>query len=438
MSTYHQIEALDRASSQALSPPFIEKSARLLTGLGLAVLFLISPMVLFQAGFNYEEAGGSPLEKFHPGNLIILVALLSRAIGRGPWNYALASMGENPGLTIYLVTTCFMIWFTITVQKEPFTPLVDTFLPVVALFLLLKDMPSKVIGRYARLLHLIFAANALLALYEYLSGNRLTPYVAGTVAIGEDDWRSTAFFGHPLANAMMTGTYILVLASRGGGGLGTYPRTLMLMLQLASLVAFGARASLVTALLMLALLALSNLTRILTGGMKVPLTFLALCAMALPLMILGLAALEDIGFFDRLINRFIEDKGSAGTRIAMFELFKYLPLHDFLFAPDPNLIASLKGVEGIESGIESFWVAFALTYGLLPSLLFFVGLLAFSINICLRIRPYAFYVFIFFFLVASTSVSLSAKSPIFGMFVAILFVMLRPEGERERDATARS
>ncbi|MBY0612795.1 MAG: VpsF family polysaccharide biosynthesis protein [Beijerinckiaceae bacterium] len=430
MSFYQQSESLP--ADTAVPASLAETLARLLTGLSLAVLFLISPMVLFQAGLNYEDVGGSPLEKVHPGNLIALLAFGFRALGRGPWRYTVESLRDNPGLLVYLVTTFFILWFTIFIQKEPFTPLVDTFIPVVALFLLLKEMPETVLSRYATLLHLIFAANALLALYEYLSGNRLTPYVAGTVQIGEDDWRATAFIGHPLANAMMTGTYILTLASRGGGGLGTYPRTLMLLLQLSSMVAFGARASLVTMLLMLALLGALNLVRILTGGMKISLRFLGLCATAMPLMIVGLVALDDIGFFDRLIDRFLEDKGSASTRIAMFELFKYLSLNDFLFGPDQALIGSLKGVEGIESGIESFWVAFTLGYGLLPSLLFFTGLFAFSVNVCLRIRPYAFYVFVFFFLVASTSVSLSAKSPLFGMFVSILIIMLRPVGVSDR------
>ena len=438
-------QGLARASVDAVLPPLrdigfrraarqvaparriavFERLCRWLTTLSLGLLFLISPMVLFQAGLNYEGVGGNPLEKLHPGHFLIMLALLCRMIAQGPIRYLTANLMQNPGLALYLVTTLFLVWFTVFVQKAPFTPLVDTFIPVIAMFLILKDMPATILSRYATMLHIIFAANALLALYEYLSGNRLTPYVAGTFQVGEDDWRSTALFGHPLANAMFTGAYILCLAARGAG-IPVYLKAVMLMLQLASLVAFGARAALVATLLMFALVMLGNLVSLATGRLKIPLGFVALAIMAVPLLALGLAVLDDAGFFDRLIDRFLEDKGSASTRVAMFELFKYLNTPEFLFGPDPALIDSLKGIEGIESGIESFWVAFALTYGLFPSLLFFTGLMAFCVTICLRLRPYAFYVFAFFFAVASTSVSLSAKGPLFGMFLAILFIVLKP------------
>ena len=405
--------------------------ARQLTGLALAVTFLISPMVLYQAGLRYEEAGGGALEKIHPGSLVMLLALLLKLLAYRPVHSLYASLRDNPGLAIYVVTTAFLIGYTILVQNEAFTPLIDTFIPVIAIFLLMKDCQRLTLDRFATMLHLIFAANALLALFEYLSGARLTPYVAGAVEIGEDDWRSTALFGHPLANALLTGCYILLLASRGGAGLPTFQRAAMLVLQLGSMVAFGARASLVTMLLMLGILATLGCLRLVTGQMRLSLRFLGLLAMAVPVVVAASIALAGSGFFDRLIDRFLDDNGSASARIAMFALFEYIPVNDILFGPDPALIASLKSVEGVEAGIESFWVAFALTYGLLPSLLFFVGLFAFSINICLRIRPFSFYVFAFFFAVSSTSVSLSAKSPLFGMVVAMMFVMLRPLGRDE-------
>ena len=69
--------------------------------------------------------------------------------------------------------------------------------------------------RAALIIHAILCANALLGLYEYLSGWRLTPYVAGTLLI-EVDWRSTALLGHPLANASVTGSYALILGIGGG------------------------------------------------------------------------------------------------------------------------------------------------------------------------------------------------------------------------------
>ena len=58
-------------------------------------------------------------------------------------------------------------------------------------------------------------SNAALGVFEFLSGYRFTTYTAGEFIITQD-WRSTALLGHPLANALTTGGYIIALALGGG------------------------------------------------------------------------------------------------------------------------------------------------------------------------------------------------------------------------------
>ena len=394
--------------------------------LSIAALFLISPMVLYHWGLSYEDVGGSPFEKIHPGSFIAALALFFQACAYGFFNYIKRTLLNNIGLSIFIAATFLLLIYAILVQKIPFTPIIDTFGMPIVIFVVLTNTSKTNLEKYAVFLHAVFAANALLAIYEYVTGERLTPYVAGTLVV-ENDWRSTSLMGHPLNNAVLTGAYILLLCSKGGAGLQPFRRSAFIVLQFVSMVAFGARASLVATVLLILPIILKNSFSVLLGNLRTSLPFLSVFALGLPILAAALFGLEEVGFFDRLIERFSEDKGSTSARIAMLQLFNYIPLSDVLFGPDPDLIETLKGVEGVEAGIESMWIAFILSYGLVMSSLFFMGLFAFCFSIYKRTKPFTFYVFLFFFIVASTSVSLSAKTPTFGMVIVMLFAFQTKE-----------
>jgi hypothetical protein len=390
--------------------------------LSIIMLFCISPMVLFHWGSSYEKVGGSILEKIHPGGFVAMLALIFQFISYGSWRYVGKIFVNNWGVVVFIVATILLTLYAIFVQKISFTPILDTFSLPIIVFIFFNSSSQKIVSKYAKFLHVFFAINALLALYEYVTGNRLTPFVAGTIEI-DDDWRSTALLGHPLGNALITGAYILLLVAKNGAGMALIPRILMLLLQFSAMIAFGARVSLVMTSLFVSFIIMKNMTTIFIGRTRFSLPFLAVIALCIPIIAAGVFALVEIGFFDRLIERFSDDKGSANARIAMFQLFNYIPFRDVLLGPDQNLVETLKGIEGVEAGIESIWVAFILTYGLVISIVFFIGLFAFCANVVRRTHTFTIYIFMYFFIVASTSVSLAAKTPAFGMLIIMLFVL---------------
>jgi hypothetical protein len=104
-----------------------------------------------------------------------------------------------------------------------------------------------------------------------------------------------------------------------------------------------------------------------------------------------------------------------------------------LFVPDSGQIDTLKRFYDLNFGIESFWISFVLTYGIIPGLAFFAALFLFCRDVVRAVRPGGVWIFVFFFLVASTSVSLSSKSPIFAELLMITLPLLR----RPRPAAAR-
>lgn len=428
-----------QAAGDAHGPPasLIEGTATVLTGFSIALIFAASPMVLARAGLNYETAGGSVLHKVHPGTWVALLALGLLALHRGVSRLVGEVLARGPGLAFFTATWLLLFAYIVLARRQlPFTPIIDTFLLPVVLFPLIAALGARAGSRIALMLHALFAANALAGLVEFTTGWRLNPYIVAGSTL-EGDWRSTAVFGHPLANATLAGTYVLALAVGGARDLPALARPALIGVQLAAMVAFGGRAAAVVLLVLLAGLLLAALVRLLAGG-RLRITHAAAAMLMLPVVGLVSLALIELGFFDRFADRFVSDQGSAEARIVMFRLFERLGWEDILLGPDPGLIATRQWNEGLDFGIESFWVGFVLLYGLLVSGIFFVGLAALCREILRATRPGAALALIYFFVVASTSLSLSAKSPLLGMTVAVLLVLLRNEGSSWRHRSAGS
>lgn len=405
----------------------LDGTAAVLTGVSVALIFALSPMILARAGLNYETPGGSVLHKVHPGTWVALMALGLVALGLGVSRLAGQVLALSPGLAFFAATWLLLFAYIVLARRQlPFTPVIDTFLLPIALFPLIARLGPRAGSRIALMLHALFTANALVGLAEFGTGWRLNPFtVAGSEL--EGDWRSTAIFGHPLANASLAGTYVLALAVGGARDLPALARPALIGLQLAAMVAFGGRAAAVLLLALLAGLVLLALVRLLSGGV-LRVADAAGAMLVAPLVGLAALGLIELGFFDRFAERFVSDEGSAQARIVMFRLFDRLSLEDILLGPDPGLIATRQHTEGLDFGIESFWVGFVLLYGLLVSLIFFIGLAALCRVVVRATRPGAAVALAYFFIVASTSLSLSAKSPLLGMTVAVLLVLLRDEG----------
>lgn len=397
-------------------------------GLGLAlvaiIFVIISPLALVSFGFNYDDAGGNPLEKVHPGTILAFGVLgISALYVRNPLTGLLNALVAYPGTLVFLIMIGLLIVHSIRVVGLPFTFFFDTFLAPVVVFYLFKDLRDQRARRFALLFHSLIMVNSIVGLIEFATGARITPLVASGLVI-EDDWRSTALLGHPLANASLTGAYILTLAL---GAARDLPRPFAIggfVIASAGMVVFGGRASSVLLLVMLLGLGAVRAAAIARGA-RFDTRTIIFALLAIPLVSLVVITLAEAGFFDLFVERFLDDRGSASTRVEMFELFQHIPLSELLLAPDAAQLSTLRTTYGLDFGIESFWVSFVLSYGIIPGLAFFSGLYLFCRDIVRVTRPGSIWVLVFFFAVASTSVSLSAKTPLFAILVLMLLVLMR-------------
>lgn len=408
-----------------------------LIGLGLAlvaVLYLtISPLALGVLGFNYDETGGAFYEKIHPATFLAVGVLLFAAMF---WHNAITSVLEAleayPGTFVFLATIGVAIAHSIVNLGLPFTFFFDTFVGPVLIFFLFKDMRAQRAMRFVWLVHTLIVVNALVGIFEYATGARLTPLVASGLVIDED-WRSTALLGHPLSNASLTGAYILMLALGAGRNLPSIFVVGGFVISTAGMVVFGGRASSVLLLVMLAAIGAVQAIRIFRGARFNTRTLL-IALFAVPVVGLALVGLAEAGVFDQFLERFVDDQGSADTRVEMFELFKHLSWYELFFLPNPDQLTTLKRIYGIEFGIESLWISFILTYGIVPAVILFAGLFAFCRDLVRAIEPGGLWVLAFFFIVASTSVSLSAKTPLFAVLTLMLLVLMRRDVAVSRPA----
>jgi hypothetical protein len=330
------------------------------------------------------------------------------------------------------------------------TPLIDTFLLALILALLIEGLDDRIARSLALMMVGIVAADAVLALVEVSTGWRLihisvpegvtsdptrTDLVFDWRADLATDWRATALFGHPLENAMLMGAFLVCLASRGAAWLGSGVRLGLGVLALLALFAFGGRASLVFSGFFVVLLGLAGLARRLIAGRAFGFRGAGAILLILPLFAIALAAIGETGLFDRMAERFRADEGSAVARLTMWSLFDPIPWRDLVLAPDQAVVKTWQRLEGLEFGIESFWIGFVLTYGLVMSAVLIAGLAAFVVAVVRLSSHGALAVFLFYFAGASTSTSLSSKTTSFAILTALVLLVLRRE---DSSASSRS
>lgn len=435
------------------SKRFRAHAALALTAATIVALFAMSSAFLENLGYHYERPGGFPWEKFHPGTVLAVAALCARCLAADrPAARASRLVAADRPIFLYLVAVGFAALHALLVSGSPVTGLVDTFVLPALLVILLGGLDPQLQRRLGLLVCAIMALNALIGLGEYLSGWRLVPVPNADAGIPDPsapdaldaraqamllDWRATALLGHPLENAVVTGSMILALAMHRSRWLGSAVRLPLLALLAVSMVAFGGRASLVLSFAGLFVSASVGAARRLAAGHRLlsP-RALGTGLIALPVVasVAGVAAAS--GFFDRLVGRFVADAGSANARVVMWDLFDPLSLSEILLGPDPVVVTLWQHLLGIEFGIESFWVALSLAYGLVVASMLFcgLGLLGWRL-IALRGRGAAG-VLVFFFAVASTSTSLSSKTT--GLALVVLVIVLLLEGERAANAPLSS
>jgi hypothetical protein len=387
-------------------------------------LFSLSSGQLWELGINYDGVTGAMASKIHPATYLALLTLMILIPARrNPASYVVGLITRHPGTLTFLIATLVLAAYIVFDGRKGIATIFDTYLLAIVVVLIAAENGARDMERVEKLIHLVMAANAILALVEYAIDYRFFPYRFEGLAF-EWDRRSTGLLGHPLENAQTTGVYLMALLGGGGVALAPALRIPAMLLQLAALVPFGGRTALLLACAMIALWMVPRAVRVLLGGRLSLLAYAAL-AMLAPLLVFAIGAAAAGGFFEVILERFRDDGGSAESRLAMFELFAQLSAHDLLVGANPEFVDSLRRTMGLEWGIENPVVRLVLYQGVIFTSFLVAGFALFLFEIARSLRPGYGAAFLFFLVIISSYESISNKTVSLAQFAVLMLAMFR-------------
>ncbi len=408
--------------------------------LGVVVQLTLSNFALEFFGIPYNSLGGSIVTKIHPATYLYSLALCIAVIAnRYPVAYLAGLLSRCLGST-FLLLACLLLWVFISRYKgdQPASFLIDSIMVAALIFMLFADAGERVRLTVARVVHIYMVVNCCLSIVEGLSGWRLFPFVLGT---SEQVWeyRATALLGHPLVGGLATGVYaVLLMTVRDMRGLGARWRLPILLLCMASMPFIGARTSFAVVYAVAVIVVALKGIRFLQGGAISVRALMAVMILA-PLGIIAVAALFQLGLFEQFTDRFINDKGSAATRVQLFSLFEHLSLGEFLMGQSNLRLEMSVRLAGLSEGIENAWAGHALRYGFIITAVLWLGIAGWFADMLRAAGRVAVLPLAFVFLILSTTVSISGKSTM--LTIPAIFLLSLVAGRKnlvEAPSPARS
>jgi hypothetical protein len=405
-----------------------------LTAMAVVSLYTVSPELLSAVKIHYITSGGAFFEKLHPATYLTIAALMLLLLRSGDVVGEVDRLVSGSKLLVIYFFTCGLLAFQCIVLQRPFTNVIDTFLLPALLSMIIWSLTPAQRKPLVVCIHVVIWLNIGLGFYEYFSKHRLVPITLGKLFV-VTDWRSTALLGHPLAAAGIVAMYILMLVLRPRLRAPAPLGIAALLVAIASLMVFGGRTALVVVLVVLAGVALAYGGRLVRGE-RVGLPAVIMAACCLMLVAGALPVLFGTGVFDSMITRFSADNGSAHARIATLHLLSLFDWTELMFGTNPGRSGSLQSMMGLDYGVENFWIACIVQYGVIQTALITVGLMCFFAEVLRRSARGAWVAILFLCVVAASSVSFSSKTITLAAYVAIICLML-PRELAQRSASVR-
>lgn len=413
---------LRRRSADTRAASVLDLGILLIAGLAVLAMLTMSPALLTHWNIHYATSGGSFYEKLHPATYLVVIALGLALLRTGnPVDGLVEICARSKPVLFYFVCWLFLVVQTLMLDR-PFTVVVDTFLLPVLLALAIWQVTASGRRRLALLVHLLILMNVAIGYYEYFTGSRIIPLTVGDVLVlGE--WRSAALIGHPLNASGLIAAYILALVLRPQVCPPPWLRLPLIALCLGSLMVFGGRTALVTTLLIIAIWVAAGFFRVMRGG-RVSLPSLIVGIGIVFAGIAAILAILDLGVFDKMLLRFSSDRGSALARLATLDMLSHLDWNEVLLGPAVSRANALQHQLGLDYGIENFWIASIVQFGMIHTALMTAALIAFFGMLLRRSSPAAIAVVTLITIIAASSVSFSSKNIQMAQFVLLVTVML--------------
>ncbi len=395
----------------------------------LEMLLLPNPLLTPLTGYA-EPGGGNPLLKIHFYSYTLFLALAYVVASVGLVRFAAQQVALRPGVVQFaaIVALCA----TATIWRQGIggvAYMVDTLLAAPLAVMLALSLDEDRRRRLTTLVIYFVTFNAVIGVIERLAG----VHFIFTELDKFEYFRATALMGHPLENAFVTSSIMFLVVAMPWRPL---KKALILSVCMAGILAFGARSSFgVSIALGIAAALYFGARSLLRGEMRLS-TLMAAPWIATLALAAGAALTFGTVLGERIVKLAKFDE-SAQTRVDAFKLFDYLSPSDILYGVDfaevNFLLTTYKDVQII----ENCWINILLMLGAVLFVVFAASLLGFLRSIARGRGAIAAFAILNFIVVASTSNSISTKTPSLAIFaVALVGIPLvtrrrRPEEDGE-------
>lgn len=407
-----------------LSLPLRNRFIVALFTLSLILYIAVSGSLMTVLGIPYGEPIGSPVFKIHMASYLVSLTFVLAHLFRGnPLRSMLHSFARHKPLTIYLLVTIgLLVYSVLRYGTSGAAFIIDTLImpAVCALLFLMFDEATR--KRIFLLILFIVGLNSIIAIGESITQARLIPYTIGGKPVVESEFfRSTALMGHPLKNALITGTVLLLALGLHQGKLG---KPILIGLMMMALVSFGGRTGFVLTIVILCVFIARMVSTKLVRGQYTYLRIMGgiiaglLAIAALASVIVAL----DLG--DRLFTKIMEWDNSASVRISNWDAIGFMSASDILFGISPTQMEAIIYRLSLRydlTTIENFWLALLMQLGAV-GLIPFIAALFMSLRYLWKRTPATGRLaIVYFFLVASSNNALSTKnSALIILFIAVI------------------
>lgn len=403
---------------------------RFLFVVGVMFIFLGSNSFLFLLGLNLTDENASLFQRLHPSFYLCLplILVLILSLFQNGFKIKIPRFVISNELKILPWKSFFFYSFAVIlsiicillgVSHASLMNTATTFLLPVICILGLTMIRSSQLVFLRNFIICLFIFNSIIGIIENFFDFRLFPYIVNNVEATKDN-RPTAWFSHPLNNALLTLlilTYFLYSKKNENKAL---VKNFSILICGLALPCFGGRTALVVIVIFLLINYLKTLSLFVLIGRKYKSLLIQTVGILSGFFVV--LYLNQFGLFDNVIERFKDDGGSADVRWGAFDLIADLEFSKILFGvSDEWLMTVLHNYQLFT--IEFSWLYLILKHGLLIAIILILSLFLMLYRISKVYGKPVNYMCFGFFIITFGYTSIASANLVLAQLLIMIFLL---------------
>ena len=361
-------------------------------------------------GIPYYHEGGNPLFKIHLYSYILIFSIAYLFFKLG-FKVLFRSLKNEKSLIFYVVSVFLVsIIGILTNGLSGLAFVIDTLLsPALAVFLISRiNLYFKM--KLFKLILLLLVLNSTMAIMEFALGMNFIPREQPVW-----EFRSWALLSHPLNNALITSSLIILLLFPLRGLKKVYIYLLLLI----ALLSFGGRAAFVLVSIYTIFYISLELKTIIFNKRKFSFKGVIITHFSIYIAVVVISVSFILGIGERIFTG-LELDDSARTRLDVFNLLYMISPKELFFGVENSFSLIIEETVGVET-IENVWLGWLFQFGLLGTIPLILSLLFMLFSLANNMKLYP--IVTLFLLVCSANNSLSTKTPALLIFTLSLVII---------------